>query len=176
MEFSLEDYKTNGVKLNYYYVCKRKLWLFDKGISFENTNDRVLQGKIVHENSYSREKNKEVLVDGMIKLDILDKDYIREVKISSRMEKSDKMQLLYYLFYLKELGISKKGRLNYVKEKRTEEIELTPEYENEIKQALMDIKDILSKGKPPTVKKLTYCKKCSYYEFCYVKEGESDEY
>lgn len=48
MKFSLEEYKTNGVKLNYYYICKRKLWLFDKGISFENFNDRVLQGKILY--------------------------------------------------------------------------------------------------------------------------------
>jgi len=48
MEFSLEEYKTNGVKLNYYYICKRKLWLFDKGISFENSNGRILHGKILH--------------------------------------------------------------------------------------------------------------------------------
>jgi len=175
MEFSLEEYKTNGVKLNYYYICKRKLWLFDKGISFENSNDRVLQGKILHENSYSREKNKEILVDGMIKLDILDKDYIKEVKISSKMKNSDKMQLLYYLFYLKELGINKKGKLNYIKEKKTEEIELTNEHEKEIKNALIDIKEILSKDKPPIMQKLKYCKKCSYYEFCFIKEGDINE-
>jgi len=175
VEFSLENYKINGVKLNYYYVCKRKLWLFDKGINFETTNDRVLQGKILHENSYSREKNKEVLIDDMIKLDILDKDYIKEIKTSSKMEKSDKMQLLYYLFYLKELGITKKGRLNYVKEKKTYDIELTPEYEKEIKEALVEIKKILTNDKPPMVKKASYCKKCSYYEFCFVREGDSDE-
>lgn len=170
MEFDLEKFKIQGIKVNYYYICKRKLWLFDKGISMENTSDRVLQGKVVHENSYSRVKSKEVLIDDMIKVDIMDKDYVKEVKISSKMENSDKMQLLYYLFYLKQLGIVKKGSINYVKEKRVEEIELTDQDEIKIKEALEEIKTILNQDKPPKVDKLPYCTKCAYYEFCFVKE------
>ena len=123
--------KVQGVKINYYYVCKRKLWLFSKGITMEQTNDRVLSGKTIHENSYRRQEKKEVLVDGLLKLDIVDGDYIREVKISSKMSKPDRMQLLYYLYYLKQKGIKKKGLINYVKEKRVEEVELTPENEKE---------------------------------------------
>ncbi|MDT8719678.1 CRISPR-associated protein Cas4 [Clostridium sp. 19966] len=172
MEFELENFKTQGIKMNYYYVCKRKLWLFDKGISMESNSDRVLQGKIVHENSYQRQQKKEVLIDDIIRLDIMDKDYVKEVKISSKMEKSDKMQLLYYLFYLKSLGINKKGTVNYVKEKRVEEVELTPAYEEEIKNTLVDIKNILRADKPPKVIKLPYCTKCAYYEYCFVKEKE----
>lgn len=173
MEFDLEVFKTQGVKLNYYYVCKRKLWLFDKGISMEHNSDRVLQGKIVHENSYTRANIKEVLIDNIIKIDILDKEYVKEVKISSKMEESDRKQLLYYLYYLKTLGINKKGTINYVKEKKVEEIELTPQDEMEIEAALVDIKSILKKDKPPGVIKAPYCKKCAYYEFCYVKEEEA---
>lgn len=172
MEFELDKFKTQGIKVNYYYICKRKLWLFDKGISMENTSDRVLQGKVVHENSYARDKNKEFLIDDIIKVDILEKDYVKEVKLSSKMEKSDKMQLLYYLFYLKQLGINKKGTINYVKEKKIEEIELTGEDEEEIKNALIDISKILALSKPPKLIKLPYCAKCAYYEFCFVKEVE----
>lgn len=172
--FEFGNYKTQGIKVNYYYICKRKLWLFDKGISMENTSDRVLQGKVVHENSYIRE-NKEVLIDDMIKLDIFNKDYIKEVKISSKMGKSDRMQLLYYLYYLKQLGLNKKGTLNYVKEKRVEEVELKLEDERELEAALIDIKTILSMPKPFKVEKLPYCTKCSYYEFCYVKEVNKGE-
>lgn len=172
MEFELSKFKTQGIKVNYYYVCKRKLWLFDKGITMENTSDRVLQGKIVHETSYTREKSKEILIDDMIKLDILEKDYVKEVKISSKMEKPDRMQLLYYLFYLKQLGIEKKGTINYVKEKKIETVELTENDEEEIKNALVSIKEILNKDKPDKVMKLPYCKKCAYYEYCYVKEVE----
>ncbi len=98
MGFELEKFKTQGVKINYYYVCKRKLWLFSKGITMEDTSDRVLSGKIIHEDSYKRSKNKEMLIDDILKLDIIDKEYVSEVKITSKMPLPDKMQLLYYIF------------------------------------------------------------------------------
>ncbi|MDU1313014.1 CRISPR-associated protein Cas4 [Clostridium septicum] len=170
MSFDFELYKTLGVKINYYYICKRKLWLFSKGISFENYNERVLQGKIVHENSYKREKNKEIEIDGNIKLDIIDKNFVREVKISSKMEKSDRMQLLYYLYYLKSIGINRKGKINYVKEKRVDEIELTDNDSKEIEKALIEIKEIESLKKAPLKIDKAFCRKCSYYEFCYIVE------
>ena len=162
--------KVQGVKINYYYVCKRKLWLFSKGITMEQTNDRVLSGKTIHENSYPRQEKKEVLVDGLLKLDIVDGDYIREVKISSKMSKPDRMQLLYYLYYLKQKGIKKRGLINYVKEKRVEEVELTPENEKEIEKILKEINTIVNCDNPPQVKELSYCKKCAYYELCYIDE------
>ncbi|WP_097027110.1 CRISPR-associated protein Cas4 [Clostridium peptidivorans] len=172
MDFELEKFKTQGVKVNYYYICKRKLWLFSKGISMEDTSDRVMSGKIIHEDSYQRKKNKEMLIDNVLRLDIVDDEYIREVKISSRMPKADEMQLMYYLFYLKHLGIDKKGTINYVKEKRVDEIELTEEKEEEIKNTLINIKSIENQKNPPKLENLPYCRKCSYFTFCYVKEEE----
>lgn len=170
MSFDFEAYKTLGVKVNYYYICKRKLWLFSKGIAFERYNDRVLQGKVVHETSYKREKNKEIEIDGNIKVDIIDKDFIREVKISSNMEESDRMQLLYYLYYLKNMGIERKGKINYVKEKRVEEIELSDVDIENIERTLIEIKEIDLLDKPPNNIDKPFCKKSSYYEFCYVME------
>ncbi|GAB6168086.1 CRISPR-associated protein Cas4 [Clostridium carnis] len=170
MNFDFNDFKVQGIKFNYYFICKRKLWLFDKGIALENNSDRVLQGKVVHEASYNTAKYKEKLIDNMIKVDILQGDKVKEVKISSKMTESDKMQILYYLFYLKQLGINKKGSLNYVKEKKVFEVELNEGYENKIKETLIEIRTLLEKEYPPKVEKLPYCKKCAYYEFCYVKE------
>ena len=57
MEFDFKNLKVQGIKFNYYFVCKRKLWLFDKGISMEDNSDRVLHGKVVHENSYIKLSN-----------------------------------------------------------------------------------------------------------------------
>ena len=166
----LKTASIQGVKLNYYYICKRKLWLFAKGISMEHNSDRVLSGKVIHENSYPRMKKREVLIDGLLKLDIVDGDYIREVKISSKMSKADKMQLMYYLYYLKKKGIKKKGLINYVKERRVEEIELTKDDELEIEETLKGIEQILQMKSPPEVINARRCKKCAYYSFCYVKE------
>lgn len=171
MEFNFEDFKVQGTKFNYYYICKRKLWLFSKGICMEGSNDRVQQGKITHEDSYkSKEVDKEKLIDGIIKIDILEKESVREVKLTSKMQSSDRMQLLYYLYYLKQLGINKTGTLNYVKEKKVEHVNLTEEYEKEIENTLVDINKILRLKLPPKIEKYSICNKCSYYEFCYVKE------
>lgn len=173
MEYNFDDFKVQGTKFNYYFVCKRKLWLFSKGIAMEEENDRVQQGKITHEYAYkNKEDKKEKLIDGLIKIDILEKEDIREVKLSSKMRDSDRMQLLYYLYYLKQLGIIKRGTLNYVKERRVEEVVLTIQDEKQIEEVLKDIKDILKLKYPPKVVKLPYCKKCAYYEYCYVKEIE----
>ena len=172
MSIDFEQLNIQGVKINYYYICKRKLWLFTKGITMEQNSDRVMSGKIIHENSYKRQKHKELLIDNLLKLDIVDSEYVREVKISSKMKKADEMQLYYYLYYLKQLGIYKKGMINYVKEKKQEEIELTPVKEEEIEQTIEDIIRISKLDKPPALEKLSYCTKCAYYEFCFVKEDE----
>lgn len=172
MSIDLEQLNIQGVKINYYYICKRKLWLFTKGITMEQNSDRVMSGRLIHENSYKRKQHKELLIDNLLKLDIMDSEYVREVKISSKMKKADEMQLYYYLYYLKKLGIHKKGMINYVKEKRQDEIELNSEKEAEIEKTIECIIEISKLNKPPTLKKLSYCTKCSYYEFCFVKEEE----
>ena len=68
-----------GVELGYYSLCKRKVWLYKKGIGMEEESDRVLQGKLLHESSYPRLKEKEVLIDGAFKMDAIDGRYVREV-------------------------------------------------------------------------------------------------
>ena len=54
----------NGIYLNYYQVCKRKLWLFANGINMEHTSDTVYDGKLLHETSYPQraERYEEMLI------------------------------------------------------------------------------------------------------------------
>jgi CRISPR-associated exonuclease Cas4 len=86
------------------------------------------------------------------------------------MSKADRMQLLYYLYYLKQKGLEKKGKVNYVKEKKVEEVELTAENETEIEKVLEEINEIVNNNRVPEVRDLSYCKKCAYYELCYIEE------
>ncbi|MGC8868937.1 MAG: CRISPR-associated protein Cas4 [Sulfurihydrogenibium sp.] len=163
-----EDLKTNGLKVNYYYVCHRKLWLFDRKLTMEKNSEKVLLGEILHKESYKRDKPKEVLIDNLIMIDIIEDSNIREVKYSDKMQKADKMQVLYYLYYLKKLGIEKRGIINYPRQKKREFLELTKEDEEEIEKLLVDIRNILNQPKPPPVIEKPYCKKCAYFELCFV--------
>uniref|UniRef100_C5D2U1 CRISPR-associated exonuclease Cas4 n=1 Tax=Geobacillus sp. (strain WCH70) TaxID=471223 RepID=C5D2U1_GEOSW len=162
----------SGVQMHYYKVCKRKLWLFSKGIALEEEHDRVVEGKILHERAYPRLDEREILVDSTFKLDALDGEYIREIKISSKMADADRFQMLYYLYELKKRGIIKKGLISYTKERKTEEVILTEKDEKEIEKAIGEIYRVLQLHSPPRLKKLTYCPKCAYYEFCYALEGD----
>lgn len=167
MDIDFQSLKTNGIKVNYLYVCERKLWLFDRGISMEATYDKVLLGKLLEEQSYPREKKREILIENLINIDILDNERIREVKYSDKLKEADRMQLLYYLYFLKQLGIVKKGIINYPKMKRREEVILTPKDEELVESALVRIKEILSEPKPPKLIRKSYCTKCAYYLFCW---------
>lgn len=165
--FDFQTFKTNGIKVNYLYVCERKLWLFDKGIQMESNSDRVLMGKLLGEYSYPKDEKKEILIDNLISIDIVGDSDIREVKYSNRLAHADRIQLLYYLYYLKQLGIEKRGIINYPKMRRKEEVILTPEAEKEVQAALLKVHEITNLGNPPELKRKPYCPKCAYYEFCW---------
>ncbi|MFN7065103.1 MAG: CRISPR-associated protein Cas4 [Aquificaceae bacterium] len=165
--FDFQTLKTNGIKVNYLYVCERKLWLFDRGIQMESNFDKVLLGRLLGDYSYLRDENKEVLIDNLIKIDIIGREEIREVKYSNKLAKATRIQVLYYLYYLKRLGIHKKGVINYPKIRKREEVELTPEVEREVENALIRVQEVLKMDKPPSIIKKPYCNKCAYYEFCF---------
>lgn len=79
------------------------------------------------------------------------------------------MQLAYYLYYLKkEKGLDLAGILLFPKERKTELLELTPELEAEVKNKLNQLKHLLFSETPPPAKRIKYCAKCSYNEFCWA--------
>jgi CRISPR-associated exonuclease Cas4 len=80
------EIKVTGSQINYYFVCKRKLWLFSHNIELEPESDLVKLGRLLHENRYKR-KMKEVEID-RIKVDFIEsKKALREEEAAD--EKSD---------------------------------------------------------------------------------------
>jgi len=155
-----------GVEVNYFFVCKRKLWFFSRYLDLEADSDLVLLGRLLHEHGYPR-KFKEVSI-GRIKIDFLERyGVIHEVKRSRRMEKAHLFQLLYYIYYLRRFGVEVKGVLHYPLLKRNVEVELTPDLERELKAVLEEMKRITSSDKPPQAERKKYCGRCSYFELCW---------
>lgn len=171
----MQEQTIGGVELHYYALCKRKLWFYYKGIGMEEESDRVLQGKLLHEMAYPRLEQKEILIDDAFKIDAIDGDYVREVKISSKMKTADQLQMLFYLYQLSLRGIEKKGLISYTKEKRTVEVILTEENRKRVKKAIAEVYKIVELDSPPPLKKVPYCKSCAYYSFCYVQEVEDND-
>ncbi len=160
-----------GTQINYYFICKTKLWLFSHHIQMEQESETVSLGKILHQKTYKDEK-KDFVIDNVINVDFIKKGdvlEIHEVKKTSKMENAHKYQLLFYLYYLKrEKGIENiMGVINYPKIRKKEVLILEKCHEEELYRIIMDMEDIISTDFPnPEKKKI--CLKCAYYEFCWV--------
>ena len=96
-----EHVKYTGTMVNYYFVCKRKLWLFAHNLNFESESDMVKIGKLISQTSYERE-DKEIDIDQTIVIDWIDFEnkIIHEVKKSNKLEEAHIWQVKYYIYYL----------------------------------------------------------------------------
>ncbi|MDI9645742.1 MAG: CRISPR-associated protein Cas4 [Archaeoglobales archaeon] len=161
----LEDMYVRGTQVNYYFVCKTKLWLFSKNVSMEQESDLVKLGSLLQRQFFGREE-KDVSI-GPIAIDVLrrgDEIEIVEVKKSDSIEKADYYQVLYYIYYLSKFGIKAKGRISYPKKKKVVEVRL--EENKAIEEVLEKIAETLS-GEMPKPEYKSYCRKCAYFEFCF---------
>lgn len=164
-----EALRTNGIKVNYWVICHRKVWLYAKGVRLEPLSDHVALGRLLHERAYPDLPRREVLLDDLIKVDLLEHSQkIFEVKHSRKLVDAARLQVAYYLLYLKWLGAGElTGELRFPKERRREEVRLTPELEAQVMEALRDIQRIEQMPSPPQVEFMPICRVCAYCELCW---------
>lgn len=163
------DKDITGLMVYYYEVCKRKLWYFVNEIQLEENNSNVILGKLLEENTYTRDEKK-INIDGVINIDFIhSKKILHEIKKSNSIEPASLLQVQYYLYYLEKKGlIGLKGILDYPLLKQTVEVNLTDEDRENLDNIIIGIKEILRKGSPPALEKNGICKKCAYFDLCFV--------
>ncbi|MDD3137876.1 MAG: CRISPR-associated protein Cas4 [Lachnospiraceae bacterium] len=162
--------KVNGTLINYYLHCKRQCYLMGNRINLEDNSEEVKIGRAIHEDRAGKD-NTEIAIDN-IRLDKLTDEYLTEVKKSDADVEASKWQLIFYLKILKDKGIIRRGRLEFVEKnkssKKTMIIELTEELENQLQHYVEDIENLLESSDIPAVLNVANCKKCAYYEYCYI--------
>ncbi len=133
-------------------------------------NPLIELGRLIHQESYSREK-KEFETAGM-KIDVIGRSdgklLVGEVKKSDKFLKSATMQLSFYLYRLKELGVEAKGELLIPKSKKRIPVTLTDEVSKEIEHICSEILNLIRKPDPPEPVRINFCRNCAYKEFCWV--------
>ena len=167
-DLSRRSFDFTGTQVNYYFVCKRKLWLFSNDIRFENENEYVQLGRLVDETTYKRHK-KQIEI-GRIKIDFVDNQgVIHEVKKSNKVENAHIWQLKFYIHRLKTMGLENvRGELDYPKLKKRKTVSLDPGDDERFETLFKEIREILDQPKPPQPVRIPVCGKCAYYEFCYA--------
>ena len=163
------DKDITGLMVYYYEVCKRKLWYFVNEIQLEENNSNVILGKLLEENTYTRDEKK-INIDGVINIDFIrSKKILHEIKKSNSIEPASLLQVQYYLYYLEKKGlIGLKDILDYPLLKQTVEVNLTDEDRENLDNIIIGIKEILRKESPPALEKNGICKKCAYFDLCFV--------
>lgn len=163
------DKDITGLMVYYYEVCKRKLWYFTNDIQLEENNSNVILGKLLEENTYTRDEKK-INIDGVINIDFIrSKKILHEIKKSNSIEPASILQVQYYLYYLEKKGlVGLKGILDYPLLKQTVEVNLTDSDRENLENIIIGIKEILRKESPPTLEKKNICKKCAYFDLCFV--------
>jgi len=163
-------YDINGTQINYYFHCKTQLWLFSNRINLEDNSEDVRIGRILHEIDEEKAAKAEIQIEN-VKVDKITKDYLVEIKKSDTDPEAVKWQVLLYLYKLKNKGIIKKGKIEYIENrtsKKTQIVELNEENEKALLEILDEIKTILDFPTPPVAKFERKCKKCAYFEYCFI--------
>ncbi len=163
--------RITGVKIDYYHICHTKLWLFSHNITLEAGHENVEIGKQLHEDRYKRD-GKDVTIDNTISIDFVRRGSrveLHEVKKTKKMEDAHRAQLLFYIYYLKQRGVSAEGVINYPLIRETVQVTLTPEDEAVLQNEIKEIERIVQ-GRMPHPLRKRICAKCAYIEFCFCDE------
>ncbi len=165
--------KVNGTLVNYYFHCKRQCYLHGNRLNLEDNSEMVKVGKAIHESKALENKNSEISIDN-IKLDRLTSEYLTEIKKSDANIEASKWQLIFYLKILKSKGIIRKGKLEFIEKNKTDKkvfyFDLDEEIEMELDKHIKNIENMLQSNDVPGVLNKPKCKKCAYYEYCYIWE------
>jgi CRISPR-associated exonuclease Cas4 len=161
--------EVTGTLVWYYAICPREAWLMAHEIEPERDFDLLAEGRLNQEAHYKR-ATKELALPGM-RLDQVRREngklIVSEVKKSSRFLPATRMQLGYYLWRLAEEGIEASGEILVPEERKREMMDLTPELREEVEQMVAKIEALVRETTPPPAKKIPFCKKCAYAEFCW---------
>lgn len=160
--------KINGTIINYFFHCKRQCWLFIHRLNMEDNSEEVQMGRVLHENLKDSEES-EIAVQN-IKIDKITKQYVIEYKKSDADLNAAIRQLKYYLYLLKEKGITKEGRVEVIEKnkqkKKVHKVIFSEETKLEVESWIKEIEELSERECPPMQNSQKECSKCAYYEYC----------
>ena len=158
-----------GMMVYYYFICHRKLWYFVNQICMEQNSELVSIGKVLDEATYVKER-KGILIDNTINIDFIKNGAeIYEIKKSKSIEEAGIWQVKFYMYYLEKRGVKNiLAKINYPLLKQVKTIELNNEDRSKLDKIEKEIEYIVTQDKVPKCIDKKFCKKCSYFDLCYV--------
>lgn len=159
-----------GSLIQSYMVCPRQAWLMSRQICPDEDHIYLQLGRLIQRQSYSRER-KEIHL-GHLALDLIRRGgqnlVVAEVKKSSRASAAARMQLAFYLYELREMGIEAEGELLFPEERRRERLILDENLAQQVEDLKACVLALICRNQAPPPEKTRFCGKCAYAEFCWA--------
>lgn len=159
----------SGVLVWYYYTCHRQVWLMSREINPHQDDPLLEIGRFLQETSYPKER-KSIRLENM-QIDLIKRKgrdvVVGEVKKSSRYLQSARMQLIFYLDFLRDYGIYATGELLFPRERKVIPVEMSELDIGELRRAKEGIEEILRLEYPPKAEYISFCCPCAYRGFCW---------
>ncbi|AEG14080.1 CRISPR-associated protein Cas4 [Desulfofundulus kuznetsovii DSM 6115] len=164
------DIRVIGSFVQAMMICPRQVWLMSRQICPDEDNVFLELGRLIGSHAYGRER-KEIHL-GHLCLDLVRRGgrefVVGEVKKSSRAREAARMQLAFYLYELREMGIEAEGELLFPEERRRERVVLDAGLVQQVEELKRRIIAVIYRDKPPPPQKIPFCSKCAYAELCWA--------
>jgi len=158
----------NGTHIHYYVTCKREAWLYAHKVSADQSDENILMGKALAE---IKEKDLHQFPFSNLKFDKIGKErghyLVTEYKKSFKNPEGAKMQLLFYMYLLKKNLKLKEINGKVISGKKVIYVEGSEENMQMMEKLLEEIATFVSNPLPPKPKKIPFCKKCGYRDYCF---------
>lgn len=158
----------SGTHVYEYFKCKRQLHLNLENITFYENSDNITMGKILEKETYKRRSKKfkqfNIGVGVVDFIDFRDKIIYETKKSTSMLE----LGIYQLKFYMMSMGEGWSGVIEVPKERYKEKFTLNDNDKKELNEAISYIKNIKPSDKVPERLDSPICKKCSFYDYCYV--------
>jgi len=153
-----------------YLICPRQVWLMSRQIAPDEDNVHLALGRLIGAQAYGRER-KEVRFEHLT-IDLVQRGgrhlVVGEVKKSSRAREAARMQLAFYLYELREMGIEAEGELLFPEERRRERLVLDPELARQVENLKARVRVLILAPSAPLPTRIRFCARCAYAEFCWA--------
>jgi CRISPR-associated exonuclease Cas4 len=163
-----DPFKVTGGMVKSINICERQAYFHQQDVDVVGDNQLIQIGNLIEERFYDEEDDEILIIDGMISPDQIDNGIIYETKKSSGAIESSKLQLEYYIWYLKETrGRKYDGVIRIPEERKTEEIDFDDIREDMIKESIMRLYVLYTESDIPRFEKIPACKNCAYKDICW---------
>jgi len=160
-----------GAVVYAYRMCPRQGWLMFHGILPEQHAEKLQEGRNIHE-LYKIQRGHHEFVASGIRVDRVEKHggrvFLYEVKNSHKGYPAARMQMLFYLYKLKLMGMEATGVIEVPREKKRYIVKLTEETKNELREFLLEMWQVINEKFPPVVPSSGLCRWCGYRGLCNV--------